>query len=65
MKNDGAYVPFTPGGTMCIWLASSTEQQAWDRLLKDAAHMPYNGKAGFIQRGYTVEFIPGVEPEGT
>ena len=50
-----SYVPVTPGGTVCMWLESSTEEEAWERLLKDAAHMPYDGKEGFIQRGYTVE----------
>ena len=49
------YVPFTPGGSMLSHLESDTEQGAWDNLLKDAAHMPYDGKQGFIDRGYTVE----------
>lgn len=49
------YVPVTPGGTVCLWLKSRTEDEAWGKLLKDAAHMPYDGKAGFIERGYTVE----------
>lgn len=49
------WVPITPGGTPCTWLASSTEAEAWQALLKDAAGMPYNGIAGFKQRGYTVE----------
>ena len=49
------YVPVTPGGTVCDWLAKSTEQEAWDALLQDAEHMPYDGIDGFKQRGYTVE----------
>lgn len=49
------YVPVTPGGTACVWLMSPTEDEAWSRLLKDAAHMPYKGKEGFQRRGYTVE----------
>lgn len=49
------YVPITPGGTICIWLASKTEEAAWRKLLEDAAHMPYKTKENFIKRGYTVE----------
>ena len=49
------YVPVTPGGTPCIWLESNTEDEAWNKLLEDAAHMPYDGKQGFIERGYTIE----------
>lgn len=49
------YVPVTPGGTACDWLASATEDKAWERLLIDAAHMPYKDKQAFINRGYTVE----------
>jgi hypothetical protein len=49
------YVPVTPGGTPCTWLASNTEDEAWDKLLEDASHMPYEGKEGFQERGYTVE----------
>ena len=52
------YVPITPGDTPCIWLASETEDEAWNKLLEDAAHMPYDGKQGFIARGYTVEEWP-------
>ena len=49
------YVPVTPGGTICSHLESKTESEAWERLLKEAAHMPYKTKANFIKRGYTVE----------
>ncbi len=49
------YAPITPGGTCCGWLMSDTEDAAWSKLLLDAAHMPYNGVAGFKERGYTVE----------
>ena len=48
------YVPVTPGGTICHWLEADTEAEAWVKLLKDAAHMPYRGIAGFQARGYTV-----------
>jgi len=50
-----SWVPVTPGGTVCTWLESNTEDEAWKKLLKDAAHMPYDGKQGFINRGYIVE----------
>ena len=53
----GKFVPMTPGGTLCLWLASNNEAEAWGKLLKDAAHMPYQGKQGFQARGYTVEFV--------
>lgn len=49
------YVPCTPGGSFLMHLKSKTEQQAIDRLLKDAAHMPYAGWEGFKARGYTIE----------
>jgi hypothetical protein len=52
------YVPVTPGGTACVWLASPTEAEAWSKLLVDAAHMPYRTKEGFVKRGYTVECWP-------
>lgn len=58
-KRNGFYYPITPGGTIVTWLASTSEEEAWTKLLKDAAHMPYNGKEGFYQRGYRVEFIEG------
>lgn len=51
------FVPVTPGGTYCFWLAAPTEKEAWARLLKDAAHMPYRGVEGFRRRGYTVEEV--------
>lgn len=49
------YIPVTPGGTYCDWLASDTEQQAIKKLLKDASHMPYNGWPGFRARDYRIE----------
>ena len=49
------WYPITPGGTVCNWLGSSTEDQAWAKLLKDAAHMPYITKENFQKRGYTIE----------
>lgn len=49
------YVPVTPAGTPITWLASNTEDEAWQKLLNDAAHMPYKNKEAFIKRGYTVE----------
>lgn len=49
------FVPITPAGTPLAHLESRTEEEAWEKLLKDAAHMPYKGKQGFVDRGYTVE----------
>lgn len=49
------YVPVTPAGTYCDWLESDTEDEAWNKLLEDAAHMPYQGRQEFIDRGYTIE----------
>lgn len=54
-KTKRQFVPVTPAGTPCTWLAAPTEEEAWGKLLKDAAHMPYRGVAGFKQRGYTVQ----------
>lgn len=51
------FVPVTPAGSVLAHLEADTEEQAWDNLLRDAAHMPYDGKAGFNARGYTVEEI--------
>jgi hypothetical protein len=48
------WIPQTPAGTNCEWLMSDTEAEAWKRLLKDAAHMPYRGIGGFKRRGYAV-----------
>lgn len=54
MADGSTYIPVTPAGTPCDWLEADTEEQAWQNLLRDAAHMPYRGVAGFKQRGYTV-----------
>lgn len=51
------YVPFTPSSTMVEWLKADTEDEAWEKLMIDAAHMPYVNKEAFIERGYTVELI--------
>ena len=58
------YIPCTPAGTMLGHLSRNTEAGAWEALLKDAAHMPYRGKAGFQQRGYTVERAVPAAPKG-
>ena len=54
MSEQPLYAPVTPSGTILDWLISSSEEEARDKLLKDAAHMPYKGKEGFSERGYTV-----------
>jgi len=48
------YIPETPGGTLLLHLESETEDEAWDKLLVEASHMPYGNKQGFIDRGYEV-----------
>ena len=50
-----SWVPVTPGGSILMHLESNTKEEAWKKLLIDAAHMPYDGKQGFINRGYTVK----------
>lgn len=52
-----SWFPVTPAGTVCDWLRSSTQDEAWKKLLKDASHMPYRGKQGFLERGYTVQLL--------
>jgi hypothetical protein len=52
---EGGYVPFTPGGSCLMHLEAATEDEAWQNLLEDASHMPYQGKQGFYERGYRVE----------
>ncbi len=49
------YVPCTPAGTPCTWIADITEEKAWANLMLDASHMPYTGIDAFKARGYTVE----------
>ncbi len=51
------YIPVTPAGTMVPHLERNTEDEAWEALLEEASHMPYAGKQGFIERGYTVEEV--------
>lgn len=53
------FMPFTPAGTPLAHLISYTRQGAIDKLLKDAAHMPYDGWQGFYDRGYRVEQVYG------
>lgn len=48
------FVPFTPAGSMLAHLEADSEEQAWDNLMEDAAHMPYPDKDAFINRGYEV-----------
>jgi len=56
------YVPVTPGGSVCMELQASSEEQAIENLLNAASHMPYDGwdsaeGYGFKQRGYTIEWF--------
>ena len=54
-RPDPAWVPVTPAGTPLYHLKSRSADEAWAKLLVDAAHMPYRNKAGFQKFGYTVE----------
>jgi hypothetical protein len=54
------FVPVTPGGTYLMHLEGDTEEEAIQKLLRDAAHMPYNGWLGFKKRGYTVSRLEEV-----
>ncbi len=49
------WIPVTPAGTPCTWLAADTEEEAIINLMEDAAHMPYKNFEEFCQRGYTIE----------
>lgn len=58
-SGDPVFVPVTPAGSILMNLAASTEQEAIDNLLVEAAHMPYDGwdspdGFGFKQRGYEI-----------
>lgn len=48
------YIPITPGGTPLLHLGAYTEDKAWENLMIEAAHMPYESKEAFIRRGYEV-----------
>ena len=52
--NMSLYVPVTPAGSLCMWLLSSSIDEAWEKLLEDAKHMPYKDKDAFIARRYNV-----------
>ena len=58
-SGETVFVPVTPGGTILVNLAATSEEKAIANLLKDAAHMPYDGwdspdGMGFKQRGYEI-----------
>ena len=62
------YVPVTPAGTILTHLCATTEDEAIANLLKDAAHMPYDGwdspeGYGFKQRGYEICTVEPSEPD--
>lgn len=44
-----------PSGTVCYWLESKTEAEAWKKLLAEATHPPGISKEFFVKRGFTVE----------
>lgn len=53
------FIPVTPAGTPLFDLEAPTAEDAWKKLMKAAAHMPYPDQAAFEERGYTVaELLP-------
>ena len=48
------FIPETPGGSFLADLESSTEEEAWEKLMNAASHMPYEDQQAFIRRGYTI-----------
>jgi len=54
MKNKVRYVPITPGGTVCTWLISKSEEKAIEKLLEDSRYL-YGDWQGYQRRGYTIE----------
>ena len=48
------YVPCTPGGSLLFHLESETEEEAWEALLDETAHMPYQSVEALKSRGYSV-----------
>lgn len=49
------YVPVTPAGTTCPWLQASTEEQAWQNILRAIPGRPYQNIEALKRRGYKVE----------
>lgn len=58
-----SFIPSTPAGTLVVGLAADTEAEAIERLLIDAAHMPYGTWKNFQKRGYTIENVPQIPAE--
>lgn len=48
------FIPETPGGSILAHLVSKTEDEAWNKLMAEAAHLPLKDKNDFIRRGYRV-----------
>lgn len=51
------YVPVTPTGRACHWLAANSEHEAWSALMKDVVHKPYKTQDECIKGGYRIERI--------
>ncbi len=58
-----SFIPVTPAGTVIVGLAADTRQEAINRLLHDAAHMPYGAWKNFKKRGYTIKEVPEIDAE--
>lgn len=62
-KSNAYYFAFTPAGTLVQSTGALTRQGCIDKLLKEAAHMPYPNWEAFRERGYSVVQVPGLSPE--
>lgn len=49
------YVAYTPGGSFLNQTISKTKKECIEKLMRDAAHMPYKDWDAFKKRGYTIE----------
>lgn len=71
LKRGTWYIPVTPAGTPVIWgagqrlgelNAATTENEAIQNLMADAAHMPYRSWEEFKERGYTIQRVENFMP---
>jgi hypothetical protein len=49
-----SWVPVTPGGSVLMHLERDTEEEAWEALMQEAAHIHYRNQQEFEERGYEV-----------
>lgn len=56
----GGWLPFTPGGSPLLKLASSSEASAWRNLFRNQKDLHYSGRTEFEKRGFSVKYDPDV-----